>query len=64
MFGVVHNYADELSSGDHGVHLCSVLYTIMPMNNTVNTAITGLSTTYTFYGIQVVCCIYALYQHL
>ena len=32
MFGVVHNYADELSSGDHGVHLCSVLYTIMPMS--------------------------------
>ena len=30
MFGVIHNYADELSSSDHGVHLCSVLYTIMP----------------------------------
>ena len=32
MFGVVHHYADELSSSDHDVHLYSVLYTIMPMD--------------------------------
>ena len=32
MFGVVHNYADELSSSVHVAHLCSVLYTIMTMD--------------------------------
>ena len=32
MLGVGHNNADELSPSDHGVHLCSVLYTFMPMS--------------------------------